>query len=232
VAGVQISNVRLAWVSAAALLLILAWDFSGLDLALARSVGGPDGFPLRDNWFLNAVVHSGAKYTAWLFDLFLCAMVIWPRGPFRRLPLARRVQLAVTVMLASGLVSLLKTASHTSCPWDLHEFGGVARHLTHWAGWLGPDGGGGHCFPAGHASSGFAFLGGYFALRRDAPRMARRWLAAALLAGLVVGIAQQLRGAHFMSHTLWTAWLCWMAAFLTDPLFAPGRPTAFAEVVR
>src|SRR6218665_451834 len=48
------------------------------------------------------------------------------------------------------------------------------------------------------------------------PGVARWWLAGALLAGLVLGGAQQLRGAHFMSHTLWTGWLCWSTGWLCD----------------
>ena len=39
-----------------------------------------------------------------------------------------------------------------------------------------------------------------------------------LLAGLVLGLGQQWRGAHFTSHTLWTAWLCWGVAFGLDRL--------------
>jgi membrane-associated PAP2 superfamily phosphatase len=100
------------------------------------------------------------------------------------------------------------------------EFGGVAQHLSHWVGWFVADGGGGHCFPAGHAATGFAFVGGYFALRSHLPRLARRWLVGAIAVGLVLGLVQQLRGAHFMSHTLWTAWICWMVGWLADPLFA------------
>ena len=42
--------------------------------------------------------------------------------------------------------------------------------------------------------------------------------AAALLAGFSLGLAQQVRGAHFMSHTLWTAWLCWTTAWIGDLL--------------
>ena len=48
--------------------------------------------------------------------------------------------------------------------------------------------------------------------RRGEPGVARAWLAAVLVLGLALGIAQQMRGAHFMSHTLWTGWLCWAAA--------------------
>ena len=45
---------------------------------------------------------------------------------------------------------------------------------------------------------------------------ARRWLVASLLAGLVLGLAQQWRGAHFMSHTLWTGLACWLVAWAAD----------------
>jgi len=40
--------------------------------------------------------------------------------------------------------------------------------------------------------------------------------AAALAAGLVLGLAQQARGAHFMSHTLWSGWVCWCVAWAVD----------------
>ena len=91
------------------------------------------------------------------------------------------------------------------------EFGGTARYVSHWQ-WGVRDGGGGHCFPAGHASTGFAYLGAWFWLRRAAPRAATAWLIGALLVGLGLGLVQQVRGAHYMSHTLWTAWLCWVVS--------------------
>ena len=226
----QRSNTRIAWFSAAALAALLLWDRSGLDLALAQLAGSPQGFPLREHWLLSDVLHTGGKALAWLLVMGLCLAVVWPVGPLRRLTPARRLQLAVSALLASALVSLLKTGSHSSCPWDLQEFGGVARYASHWVGWLDADGGAGQCFPAGHATSGFAFLGGYFALRHEQPRLARVWLALALLAGFVLGVAQQLRGAHFMSHTLWTGWLCWMTAWLSDPLFVNTRTSTGLEV--
>ena len=225
------STRRLAWASALALLAILLWDLSGLDMALALASGGPLGFPLREHWLLTGVLHTGARYAAWLLVLALCLGVIWPVGPLRQLAAGRRVQLAASALLASAFITLLKAGNHTSCPWDLHEFGGVATHISHWAGWRATDGGAGGCFPAGHAATGFAFLGGYFALRDALPRLARSWLAAALVAGLALGIAQQLRGAHFMSHTLWTGWLCWMIAWLASPLFASAAVAPLEEAL-
>lgn len=198
------------------LALIVLWDLSGLDTSLAEFAAGSAGFPLRDSWLLKAVFHDGAKYLAWAFSLALAVSAVWPWGPLRAIPSGRRIQLAAAAITASGLIALLKSGNHTSCPWDLAQFGGVASHISHWAGWAQTDGGGGHCFPAGHASTGFAFIGGYFALRHDKPQLAKAWLLVSIASGLVLGGVQQLRGAHFMSHTLWTGWICWLWGWAMD----------------
>lgn len=224
---------RAAIVLALAFALCLAWDASGLDVALAHATGGgPQGFALRDDWLLSNVLHDGARRVGWLFVVVLCFGIARPAGPLVGLPFGRRLQLPASVLLATGVVVLLKGSNHTSCPWDLADFGGVARHLSHWAGWRSADGGAGRCFPAGHASTGFAFIGGWFALREARPRLARLWLVAAVVAGLSLGLVQQWRGAHFMSHTLWTGWLCAVVAWLSDPLFARLRVPAAPEVAR
>jgi membrane-associated PAP2 superfamily phosphatase len=213
-----ISAQRLWLITAVLFLALVAWDTTDLDMALAHWFGGHAGFPLRQQWFLSAVLHQGGRVASWGLALWLCLGAWWPTGWLKRIDTSRRLQLAVTTLLAVLLVSGLKTVSATSCPWDLAEFGRTARHLSHWA--LAGDGGSGHCFPAGHASAGFAFVGGYFAFRRRLPALACGWLTGALLAGLVLGLAQQMRGAHFMSHTLWTGWLCWTTALGVDGLWS------------
>ncbi len=66
-------------------------------------------------------------------------------------------------------------------------------------------------------------MAAYFGLRQSGAPSARTWLACALLAGLVLGLSQQMRGAHFMSHTLWTAWLSWSVGWLSHGLFSRLR---------
>ena len=194
---------------------VLAWDAAGLDLPLARLMGSRHGFSLREHWIAAGVLHDGARLAAWLLGLWLLAGLRWPTGLLRQVAPAARLQWLAATAVSLLLISGLKLASQTSCPWDLSEFGGAGSYLSHWA-WGRSDGGPGHCFPAGHASAGFAFLGGYFALRRAGSRWALVSLATAIAAGLILGLAQQLRGAHFMSHTLWTAWLCWITALAVD----------------
>lgn len=204
---------RLAIWTFSALLMLLAWDALALDLPLAKLSGTLDGFPLRDTWLLSTVLHEGVRRLSWVAMLALILTIWWPVGALRQLSRGERTGMVLGTLAALLAVSALKSTSRTSCPWDLTEFGGAAHYVTHWA--LGvTDGGGGRCFPAGHASAGFAFIAGYFWLRDKAPGVARLWLLCVMAAGLTLGFAQQLRGAHFMSHTLWTAWVCWTTAAL------------------
>ena len=212
-----------AWVTSGLVLLAGVWDWAGQDRALAHLAGSAAGFPWRDHWLPSLVLHEGARRLSWLLALGLCLSVWWPVGALRRLSASRRMQFAVTTVLAALAVSLLKVGSRTSCPWELSDFGGVAHYASHWT--LRADGGTGRCFPAGHAASGFSFVGGYFAFRPVDLALARGWLAASLGAGLTLGLAQQWRGAHFMSHTLWTAVICWGVALAADAWWPDGPAT-------
>ena len=188
--------------------LLVLWDATGFDLPLARWSGSPQGFALRQQPLFVLLSHELPRMAGAALLLALLVGVFKPWGFLCRLAPGERWQLWLSIAGGALAITVLKRLNHTSCPWDLVEFGGVARHVSHWL-WGVRDGGAGHCFPAGHASTAFAYLAGWFVLRRSAPRAAGRWLLGALLAGMVLGLAQQMRGAHYMSHTLWTAWICW-----------------------
>jgi membrane-associated PAP2 superfamily phosphatase len=121
------------------------------------------------------------------------------------------------------LAPAIKRVSLSSCPYELAEFGGLAQYVSHWR-WGVADGGPGHCFPSGHAVSAFGFFGLYFMWRWQAPRRARAMLVAVLLTGLLFGAAQLARGAHYPSHTLWTAWLCWLLCAVAAHTVARPAP--------
>lgn len=192
-------------------LLLVAWDASGLDLVAARAFGTPGGFPWRSHWLTSGLLHEGGRAVGWLVLASLVVNVFKPlwSGPSK----AERVAWMLVTLLCLLIVPALKQVSQTSCPWDLAEFGGAAQHVSHWRFGV-PDGGAGHCFPSGHAVSAFAFLGGWFVLRRHRPAFARAWLVAVLAAGTAYGLAQLVRGAHYPSHTAWSAWWCWLTWLL------------------
>lgn len=213
-----------ALVSVVSLMILLAWDFSGGDMQMAQWWGQPTGFALRDDWWMVKVMHEGARNAGWVLLLAVLAGIWLPWGLLRHVAKTERVSLFLSVLLALLSITLIKGFSKTSCPWDLQVFGGMATYVSHW-NLFQIDGGGGHCFPAGHASTGFAFMAAYFSLRHSGAPGARLWLVCALLAGLVLGLSQQIRGAHFMSHTLWTAWLCWTVGWSSHFLYHRIRAT-------
>lgn len=212
----------LAWL-AAGLLLLLAWDLAGVDLVVARWFGSPNGFALRTVWWTSDLLHGGGRWLAWAALLVLVVGIWRPLPVFARLTRRERIGWVLVTLAAVLLVPAIKRISLTSCPWDLAEFGGVAQYVSHWRWGLG-DGGVGHCFPSGHAAGAFAFLSGYFVLRTDHPRLARRWLYGVLLAGALFGVAQLVRGAHFPSHTFWTAWFCWGIGWAGQGLWRATAP--------
>ncbi len=190
---------------AAAILVWLLCERASVDAWLASvafdSTRGE--FPLRTNWWLAVPGHVGLKYLSLAVWFVLLAVAIAPLGRAQRWrrPAAHA---ALGVALAAAVVVLLRNASAHSCPWDLAGFGGNAA----WFPLFGDppaNAGPGRCLPAAHASSGFALFGVYFALRRPAPRAARLAFAVAVLIGLAAGAVQVARGAHFLSHVLWTA---------------------------
>jgi membrane-associated PAP2 superfamily phosphatase len=199
----------------AALAILLLFELTSIDLALARKFfdAAQNRFPLKSNWLLAQVFHRGARSLSVLAGLALigAALAAWvaPRR-FARL-LRYRPQLsfvAVALLAAPLIVGMLKHASHHSCPWDTAEFGGVEpyRHL------LAPppahfkaEG----CLPAAHPVSGYAWLAVALVLYPQRRAHARVWWWGALAVGLALGFVQMLRGAHFLSHILWSAWVVW-----------------------
>ncbi len=190
---------------------------------------------LREAWMTSTLMHKGGKWlsvAATLTALMLC-LYQSRRGKDRRLRWAL-LYLLLAIALGTGAVSLLKSLTHMDCPWDLVRYGGErpfvgllqARPAVLPAA---------ACFPAGQASAGYAWVSLYFFALLWRPAWRWRGLAIGLLAGMALGLAQQLRGAHFMSHDVATLIVCWLLSlglyallngYLRRPLARPAGARA------
>jgi membrane-associated PAP2 superfamily phosphatase len=209
--------------------LFISLQYGGLDLRVAHLFYDPalGRFPLRDNFWANQVFHDGARQV--LVGLALLILVAW--GLSWRVPTLRRQRaalayLSITVLLSMLLVQQLKSWTNVDCPWDVAGLGGLRPHINLFAD--KPDTlPAGHCFPGGHSSGGCALLAFYFV---GGVHRARRWpmLLPGLLTGSVFAVDQWARGAHFPSHDLASAYLCWMVALGMATLFERlGHPPQF-----
>lgn len=200
----------------AALMLLALFELTRADQTIAGWFFDPavGRFPLRNDGFLTKVMHDGAKRVLTVLALFAFGLcVLGMRGRIAWLPRREAWIAALGMVLIPALTSLLKQLTNRHCPWDVVDFGGYAPYVGLLAlpdPTLRP----GVCFPAGHASAGYLWLVWAVALRPVSARAARAALWTGLALGGALGFAQMLRGAHFLSHTLWTMWLAWAISIL------------------
>lgn len=208
------------------LLCVFGLNRSGLDVWTSAQFYDlvSSSFPLRDGYFYSEILHTRLKYvstTIWLLML-LCSLVF---AAMNRLNVRSKfapggwTQSAIKYILiasvtCAGLVAWLKSLSAHSCPWDLTAFGGssgffyLGSSLSDLTLNMGP----GKCFPSGHASVGWMWIGLLFVPSQS---KAMAWIKRAmLLLAFLVSVTQVVRGAHFPSHVLMTAVICWVSSAL------------------
>lgn len=191
-----------------------------IDLWLADLIYRIEGgaWSLRRDPFVRDVLHNEANR---VISVFYALLLVACAASFfvERLAAYRRglVYLVVAIAGSTLLVALLKDVTRVNCPWSVDRYGGDVAYLPTLREILahGPKV---RCFPSGHASSGFALFAFYFFCRVYAPAL--RWYAfgVAMVVGLTFGIAQQLRGAHYVSHDVWTMAICWFVAVAATPI--------------
>jgi membrane-associated PAP2 superfamily phosphatase len=196
----------------AALGFLYIGQYTDLDLRLADWMYDFDrkAFQWNGRWLADTFMHHWLKYLFIALGVALTALFCVDTLPsLRRLPAATRRKLAVVVIaciMVPVVVSLLKSRSALHCPYEIDRYGGSApfvRLLEHVPAGLPA----GHCFPAGHASGGLWLAAFAVFWLPQRPRRAAAVFALGLLPGLAMGWAQQLRGAHFLTHTLWSVWI-------------------------
>ena len=200
------------------LLAMFLLDVSGGDLWLARHLYSWQGqhWVLRDHWLTEQVLHRGARSLNYLLSALVLLLTVKTLLNYRNTPELARSYLALSLSLLSSfaLVAGLKAVTNTACPWDLTAFGGSEMYY-HLLQSRPADLPTSRCFPAGHASVGYAWVALYFFFARVKPERRKLGLFIGLVAGLVLGIDQQLRGAHFLSHDITTLMLCLLCAKLS-----------------
>ncbi|MET0290516.1 MAG: phosphatase PAP2 family protein [Pseudoxanthomonas sp.] len=180
---------------------------------------------LRSSFLLRTLLHDDMRKLVGGIWILLASTLAWDwRGAVSRRWHAPLRYVLIAMLTSVSLAALLKGVTHVDCPWDLARYGGAfgGRGLLDWHA---VDPGPGRCFPAGHASAGYAWVALYFMCLAVKP--AWRWsaLALGLGLGLVFGVAQQLRGAHFLSHDLWALTVCWITSAMLARWLLPAMRT-------
>lgn len=167
-------------------------------------------FDKQDTW-PRILFYTGPK---WVMGVTGGVLIVWLLLPVRWRPKALRnfrlpwpnlrlwfVLLCLAIVPAT--IGIMKKRSDLYCPWSIDRYGGDRPHLHFFQPLPAnypPDCG--KCFPAGHASGGFALLGLYYLSNTRRGKLIG--LSIGMIAGWTLGLYQMLKGAHFLSHTVVT----------------------------
>jgi membrane-associated PAP2 superfamily phosphatase len=194
---------------------------------------GPFWNPVSGRWvgedafWANGLLHDGGKWAvvAWASSALILFLASLRSRRLERWKWPALYLLLCTV-LGTGAVGILKATTGRHCPRELTAFGGTVPYTTLFDG-LPPNTPPGHCFPSGHASGALSLLGLYFVARARRVRRPVVWLLPGLVLGSLYALGQHARGAHFLSHDLWAAAVCWIVALGLAWAFGERRLASF-----
>jgi len=205
---------KLFWLPAslylALIIPIIWWD---IDWQLANYWYQLEGqqWALRYNWLTQKLLHDGGHDLA--VGLYIIVLLLYGfsfKSQFLAKYKSGLAYLSLSLPLATLTVSLFKRLTTVACPWSVIDFGGQQPYQSWFHSLWSPIVGAGHCFPSGHASSAYMFFGVYFFSRYYWPTKSTLILILIITMGLIFGLDQQIRGAHYVSHDLTSAFLCWL----------------------
>jgi len=210
--------------------LAIVFESTRLDVWFADAIYRWEGgaWALRRDPFVSGVLHGDASRVVSVACASLvvaCATSFWVERlrPYRW----TLVYLCTAVAVSTLTVSLLKDLTRVPCPWSIDRYGGNLPYLETWRT-IVTRASTKRCFPSGHAGSAFAWIALYFVCRMHAPRWCWVALVGVVAVGMTFGVAQQLRGAHFVSHDVWALAISWFVACAATPILRreAGSPAA------
>ncbi len=165
------------------------------------------------------IFYDGMKKLLILFALLMLFTLIFLRK--KKVVIAYKKGLMVVVLSAIFVPVIaggLKKVTNMPCPKNEIHYGGVYPSTKVWEHYPKEfkQPASIRCFPAGHASGGFALLSLFFLFKT------RRNKILAIVGGLTVGwsmgLYKMLIGDHFLSHTVITMVLAWLIVLIVKKI--------------
>jgi len=201
------------------LLVVLLFETTSIDMLVQQRLFEPD----LHSWLLDRdaqpwrfLMYDGIKK---LFIVMTLSLVWLVASGYKRLTwfADRRKELLVvllTMLCVPIVVNFLKWYTDIPCPRDIRSFGGIVPYITlfdHYPSWFHHESSL-RCYPAGHASGGFALMSLFFLFKQKKYRLIG--FATGLCLGWVTGVYKMAIGDHFLSHTIISMLLAWLVACL------------------
>lgn len=173
----------------------------------------------RDDVVLRFIFYDGIKVLLLaLVVALLLSPVLFKQHPMMVELRPRLILALLSIVITLATASGLKAVTNVACPAQLSVFGGSIPHISLLSSY--PEGqrpaNRQRCFPAGHASGGFALLSLVFLFKSR--RNQRRVIVLGLFLGWTMGMYKMFIGDHFLSHTIMSMLIAWCSISLISLL--------------
>lgn len=200
----------------AAVILFFGW--SDVDIRIQQHLYDP----VQHRWLIDAnepylkfFLYDGLKRLLIIIGvaMLIATIVLWKRSAFQPYRKGMVIVLFASVLVPSAVGSL-KAVTNMPCPRHVDMFGGNYPHTSVWEKYPEPycNMPKTRCWPAGHASGGFALMALFFLFKKRSYRYLS--LGGAIVVGWVIGSYKMMIGDHFFSHTVITMVLAWLIILL------------------
>lgn len=224
------------WLLVSLVAILCVGQFTNIDLIIQDYYYDAERkiFPWDQTWFAYYFMHDHVKAVIIRSgQLLILLMLIDAIKPWQKMNAFVRTRLrfiAIASLLVPAVVRTVKHYSVLHCPFEIDRYGGdtpFIRLLDSVPAFVKD----GHCFPAGHATTGLWLAAiCVFWLPHNTTRATQMFFAG-LSVGVILGWVQQMRGHHFLFHTLWSSWiaslvLVVMLFVFAGKIFKPDDSTA------
>ncbi|MBA1432069.1 MAG: phosphatase PAP2 family protein [Epsilonproteobacteria bacterium] len=198
---------------------ILFFGMTDIDLSVQDLFYNFDRHKWILDWSLQPykfIFYDGNKRLLIIIAVFLLLSLLF----FWKKPLIQEYKRGIIIVILSAIfvpmiASGLKKETNMPCPKDEVHYGGIYPRTAVWQEYpktFKLTHKRTKCWPAGHASGGFALLSLFFLFKKKKNKIIG--LSAALIIGWSMGLYKMVIGDHFFSHTVITMVLAWLIILL------------------
>lgn len=184
------------------------------------------------NWFINRddsllkfIFYKLPKYLIVSYGVILIFWLSILSFYKQQLDLQKKLLFLILALITIPLVvAMLKHYSPIYCPNHINNFSGGHIYISPLKIFSEEIffNNNGKCFPAGHASGGFALISLYFVM--PTKRLKHYALIFSLLLGWIMGLYQIAKGAHYLSDTLVTLAIAYLISISLKSLLLKNTP--------
>lgn len=187
--------------------VILVFEYTNLDIIVQNHF-----FDIKNGWIvdkndkvLHFIFYSGVKKIIIIFGVILFFVMIFHKK--LKLNFANLLIVFLSLCIVPATINALKKQTHMPCPVHIKIYGGDYSKVGLFQ--KNPEGlEKKSCYPAGHASGGFALLSLVFLCNKKITKFITFTMA--LVLGWSMGLYKMMIGDHFLSHTIVSMLLAWL----------------------